>query len=322
MLLGTGFAISVHAMTLVGEPHAPPAAYAIWPLIASIAIKSVLSGTKYRIGKAIGSAALAADAWNDAVDIVSGLAALSAVGLTLYDPQRFLAADVYGGFAVGLIVIFTGLRVSRDTGLQLMDTMPNQHMMQTIRDVAQTVSGVEGVEKCFARKTGLQYHVDLHLEVDPDITVRSSHDIAERLRQRIRRDVDWVADALRARGAFAAQSPDERNVGRDASTVSSEGFPEAFTQQSILGANANLGSDQKEDQSRDLHGPPRPGAARGEQHPQHGCVNGMPDPTIRAGLRQLVILVQRGFKTPLLAEMARGGPSHHYRCRSQKHGGD
>jgi cation diffusion facilitator family transporter len=196
MLLGTGFAISFHAMTLVGEPHAPPAAYAIWPLIASIAIKSVLSGTKYRIGTAIGSAALAADAWNDAVDIVSGLAALSAVGLTLYDPQRFLAADVYGGFAVGLIVIFTGLRVSRDTGLQLMDTMPNQRMMQTIRDVAQKVSGVEGVEKCFARKTGLQYHVDLHLEVDPDITVRSSHDIAERVRQRIRNDVDWVADVL------------------------------------------------------------------------------------------------------------------------------
>jgi divalent metal cation (Fe/Co/Zn/Cd) transporter len=74
--------------------------------------------------------------------------------------------------------------------------MPNQRMMQTIRDVAQKVSGVEGVEKCFARKTGLQYHVDLHLEVDPDITVRSSHDIAERVRQRIRNDVDWVADVL------------------------------------------------------------------------------------------------------------------------------
>ena len=196
MLLSTGFAISFHALTLVGEPHSPPAAYAIWPLIVSIAVKSVLSGTKYRIGKAIGSAALAADAWNDGVDIVSGIAALAAVSLTLYSPQRFLAADVYGGFAVGLIVIFTGLRVARDTGLQLMDTMPNQRMMQTIRDVAQKVSGVEGVEKCFARKTGLQYHVDLHLEVDPDITVRSSHDIAERVRQRIRHDVDWVADVL------------------------------------------------------------------------------------------------------------------------------
>ena len=196
MLLAAGFSISFHALMQVGEPHLPPAAYAIWPLIASIAIKGVLSATKYRIGKAIGSAALAADAWNDGVDIVSGLAALAAVSLTLYDPQRFLAADHYGGFAVGLIVIFTGLRVSRDTGMQLMDTMPDHRMMQTIRDVAQKVSGVEGVEKCYARKTGLQYHVDLHLEVDPEITVRSSHDIAERVRQRIRHDVDWVADVL------------------------------------------------------------------------------------------------------------------------------
>jgi len=196
MLVGAGAGISFHALMLVGEPQSTPALYAIWPLIASIAIKGVLSVTKYRVGKAIGSSALAADAWNDTVDIVSGLAALVAVGLALYNPHRFLAADLYGGFAVGLIVIFTGLRVSRDTAMQLMDTMPDQRMMQTIREVAHKVSGVEGVEKCFARKTGLQYHVDLHLEVDPDITVRSSHDIAERVRQRIRHDVNWVADVL------------------------------------------------------------------------------------------------------------------------------
>ncbi len=196
MLFGAGVAISFHALLFAGEPHQPPAAYAIWPLIVSIGVKSVLCGAKFRFGKKIGSTALAADGWNDAVDIVSGLAALTAVGLTLYDPQRFLAADRYGGFVVGLIVIFTGMRVTRDTGLQLMDTMPNERMMRTIREVAQQVSGVEGVEKCFARKTGLQYHVDLHLEVDPEITVRSSHDIAEQVRNRIRRDVDWVADVL------------------------------------------------------------------------------------------------------------------------------
>jgi cation diffusion facilitator family transporter len=196
ILLAAGFTISFHAWRQIGQPHPPPAMYAIWPLIASIGIKSILSGVKYRIGKKIGSMALAADAWNDAVDIISGLAALAAVGLKLYDPQRFLAADQYGGFAVGLIVIFTGIRVTRDTGAQLMDTMPDDRMLRTIRDVAQQVSGVEGVEKCFARKTGLQYHVDLHLEVDPDITVRSSHDIAEQVRNRIRHDLDWVADVL------------------------------------------------------------------------------------------------------------------------------
>jgi len=196
MLLGAGFAISFHALLLVGAAHQPPAAYAIFPLIGSIGIKSVMASVKYRFGKKIGSVALAADAWNDGVDIVSGIAALTAVSLTLYDPQRFLAADHYGGFAVGLVVIFTGLRVTRDTGLQLMDTMPDDRMMRTIREVAAQVEGVEGVEKCFARKTGLQYHVDLHLEVDPEITVRSSHDIAEQVRNRIRRDLNWVADVL------------------------------------------------------------------------------------------------------------------------------
>jgi cation diffusion facilitator family transporter len=196
ILLAAGVAISFNSILRVGALHRPPAAYAIWPLIASIAVKSVLCGVKFRYGRKLGSAGLAADAWNDATDIVSGLAALAAVSLTLYNPARFLAADHYGGFAVGLIVIFTGLRVARDTGLQLMDTMPSDHMMHTIRSVAQQVSGVEGVEKCFARKTGLQYHVDLHLEVDPEISVRSSHDIAEQVRNRIRRDLDWVADVL------------------------------------------------------------------------------------------------------------------------------
>src|SRR5262249_35057806 len=62
MLVAGGIAISLHALMLVGEPHMPPAAYAIWPLIASIAIKCALSTAKYRIGKAIGSAVLAADA--------------------------------------------------------------------------------------------------------------------------------------------------------------------------------------------------------------------------------------------------------------------
>jgi cation diffusion facilitator family transporter len=196
MLLAAGFAISFHALLLADAPHQPPAAYAIWPLIGSIGVKSALGGVKFRFGKKIGSAALAADAWNDGVDIVSGLAALSAVSLTLYNPHRFIAADHYGGFVVGLVVIFTGLRVAHDTGLQLMDTMPDERMMRTIREVAQQVAGVEGVEKCFARKTGFQYHVDLHLEVDPEITVRASHDIAEQVRNRIRDRLSWVADVL------------------------------------------------------------------------------------------------------------------------------
>ena len=58
------------------------------------------------------------------------------------------------------------------------------------------VPGVFGVEKCFARKTGLQYHVDLHLEVDPNLTVWESHEIATQVRIHICEQLDWIADVL------------------------------------------------------------------------------------------------------------------------------
>jgi divalent metal cation (Fe/Co/Zn/Cd) transporter len=74
--------------------------------------------------------------------------------------------------------------------------MPDRESMATVRNAALTVPGVRGVEKCYARKTGLQYHVDLHLEVDPEITVRQSHVIATQVRIVIKETLAWVADVL------------------------------------------------------------------------------------------------------------------------------
>lgn len=196
ILVVGGVGICLRALRTIGVMHAPPALYGIWPLLASIIAKLGLSVVKFRCGQRIGSAALLADAWNDAVDILSACAALTALGLTLSDPLRFAAADHYGGFAVGLIVIFTGLRVSRDTALRLTDVMPPPELVAEIRRVALAVPGVQGVEKCFARNTGLQYHVDLHLEVDPEMSVRRSHEIATEVRFKIREQLHWVADVL------------------------------------------------------------------------------------------------------------------------------
>jgi len=196
MLALAGVAISVNALHGLDGVHPAPARFVIWPLIGSAAVKGLLSAVKFHYGRKIRSAALVADAWNDCVDILSALVALAAVSLAILAPQRFLAADHWGAFAVGLIVIFTGLRVGHDTALQLMDTMPDRETMAKIRRVALTVPGVCGVEKCYARKTGLQYHVDLHLEVDPDITVRQSHDIATNVRIAIKESLHWVADVL------------------------------------------------------------------------------------------------------------------------------
>ena len=196
LLFGAGLFITVHAWTGADEIPIPPAAYAIWPVLISIAAKAGLVTVKYRHGRLLDSSALKADAANDAVDIVSGLVALSALVLTLRLPDRFPRADRYGAFVVGLIVIATAIRVAYEAGMHLMDTMPDRAAMESIRRAAASVPDVAGVEKCFARKTGLKYHVDLHLEVDPEITVRASHDIAQRVRERVCERLPWVADVL------------------------------------------------------------------------------------------------------------------------------
>jgi cation diffusion facilitator family transporter len=180
----------------IGLRHAPPALYAMYPVAASVVLKAVMAGLKLRVGRRIRSSAIVADAWNDTVDILSGLVALAAVGLARYDPQRYIAADHYGGAVIGVIVIVLGVRVVHETSLTLMDTMPDEEMMASIRAAALKVPGALDVEKCYARKTGLRYHVDLHLEVDPELTVRRSHDIAEQVRHRVKQDLPWVEDVL------------------------------------------------------------------------------------------------------------------------------
>lgn len=196
ILFVVGIAICYRSLRGVQHVQETPAFYGIWALLASMVSKAVMSAVKFHFGKKIRSAALRADAWNDFVDILSALTALTALGLTLLDPDRFLAADHYGGFAVGLFVIFTAIRVARETSSRLTDEMPDDEMMAAIREVSLTVPGAVGVEKCFARNVGLQYYVDLHLEVDPDLTVRKSHDIATDVRFAIRKRLDWVEDVL------------------------------------------------------------------------------------------------------------------------------
>jgi cation diffusion facilitator family transporter len=196
ILAGGGAVICYQSVQSIGLRHAPPGASAAVALVVAIVLRGVMSTVKFRIGRRLGSSALIADAWNDAVDILSAAAALTAVGLTTYDPVVFLAADHYGGFVVGIVVVITGIRVLRDASLELVDTMPSPELTRAIVDVARSVPGVEGIDKVFARKTGLQHHIDLHLEVLPSLTVAAAHAISGHVRATLRRDLPWVADVM------------------------------------------------------------------------------------------------------------------------------
>jgi cation diffusion facilitator family transporter len=202
LLIGLGLSaggalICYGSVERLGHPEAAAVAgYVVWPLLLSLAAKSALTFYKFRYARRLKSDSLKADAWNDFMDTLSAMAALIAVGLSLADSKRFADADSYGGLVVGLIVICVGVKVAHDTAMQLMDTMPDEELMRQIRAAASSVPGVRGVEKCFARKTGLRYHVDLHLEVDGAMTVRQSHELAHKVRLHVMQTLDWVADVL------------------------------------------------------------------------------------------------------------------------------
>src|ERR1019366_1592394 len=136
VLMVGGALISWNAIRRVGQAHELLHAFVVWPLLLSIAAKTGLASLKFRYGRKLQSDALTADAWNDATDTVSAIAALIAVGLTLKDSVRFAEADRYGGFVVGLIVISAGIRVVRETAMQLMDTMPDPRLIAQIREAA------------------------------------------------------------------------------------------------------------------------------------------------------------------------------------------
>jgi cation diffusion facilitator family transporter len=182
ILVAGGIGVGWNALRAVGDHHPPPSSLALIVLVIAVAVRGTMSALKFRVGRRIGSGSLIADAWNDAVDILGAVVALVAVWLAGRG-ERFLAADHYGGFAVGVIVIATGVRVIRDATLELVDTMPD-------------ADRVAGVDKAFARKTGFTWHVDIHVEVDPAMTVAASHEIAGAVRRHVRSEVPWVADVL------------------------------------------------------------------------------------------------------------------------------
>jgi cation diffusion facilitator family transporter len=195
MLLLAGAAIFWHSLISLGEPSRVER-YALYPLFAAVFIKIALAGVKFRVGKRITSASLEADGWHDITDLLSTCVALIAVGLTLAWPRRFGAADHIGGIIIGILIFFLSVQVVRRTIGQLLDTMPEPRKLSQIRAAALSVPGALGIEKCLARRTGLRYHVDLHLEVDPEMTVRESHEIATLVKIRIKDTLPWVADVL------------------------------------------------------------------------------------------------------------------------------
>ncbi|MBZ2183122.1 MAG: cation diffusion facilitator family transporter [Bryobacter sp.] len=195
-LIASGVLLGRQAIEQMGEAKEAPHALAVAPLVVSIAVKLLLVRKKRKAAWEFRSAAMEADAANDWLDVLSGTIALVALGMNIAVPGAFGQADRIGGLLIAGLVVYLGFGVLRQSSWELLDTMPPAGMLEEIRRAALGVDGTLGVEKCRARKTGFQYHVDLHLEVAPELSVREAHEISGAVRAAVKQRVNWVADVL------------------------------------------------------------------------------------------------------------------------------
>ncbi len=195
-LLMSAVLLATHSVHRLMQPAVSLPAWVLWPLGLSFILKGGLSAAKYRTGKKIRSSALIADSGNDAVDMISAVVASVAITLNLIDSERFAYADALGGLGVSVIILLMGLGIFRRTSQELMDIMPEPAFVDAVRDVASAVPGVLAVEKCFGRKSGTQFFFDLHIEVDPSMTVHDAHEIAHDVKDEILEKCGFVKDVL------------------------------------------------------------------------------------------------------------------------------
>ena len=77
-----------------------------------------------------------------------------------------------------------------------MDKAPDKNLNDRVQKIAETVAGVARVEKCFVRKMGYNFYAEMHVEVDPQMTVRRSHEIAHEVKNHVREKLPRVRDVL------------------------------------------------------------------------------------------------------------------------------
>jgi cation diffusion facilitator family transporter len=178
------------------EHRERPRAFTLCVLIAVIVIKEILFRFVSREAGSVQSIALFTDAWHHRSDALTSLAAGLGITLALFGGPRLAFADDAAAIVAGAIIAWNGWRLLRPALNELMDAAPGSALISDIRTAASAVPGVNAVEKCIVRKMGFQYFVDMHVEVDPRITVQQGHHIAHNVKNKVRSAIPSVCDVL------------------------------------------------------------------------------------------------------------------------------
>ena len=194
LLLGAAIVIVIEAALNVNAPHIPPAPFTLFVLLGVILIKEGLFRFVNRVGDELDSSALLADAWHHRSDAMTSAAVALGISIALVGGPGYEVADDWAALFAAGVIAWNGCRLLLPVMRELMDAAPQGELLNQARDTARAVAGVRGVEKCLARKMGYQYFLEMHVEVDGELSVAAAHEVAHRVKDGIRARLPQVRD--------------------------------------------------------------------------------------------------------------------------------
>ncbi|GMQ31632.1 cation diffusion facilitator family transporter [Algoriphagus confluentis] len=195
-LIFSAITIARQSIENIQTPHELPESWTLLVLGAIIIWKEISYQVVLRRSKKLKSSALKAEAWHHRSDAITSVAAFVGISIALFGGPGFEVADDYAALIACGFILYNCYGIFRPALGEVMDENNHEELIAEIREVSLTVPGVKGTEKCFIRKAGMKYHVDLHATVDGRQTVREGHDIAHLLKDTLRREIPQLGHVL------------------------------------------------------------------------------------------------------------------------------
>jgi cation diffusion facilitator family transporter len=196
VVLGTALALALESVREILTPHHAPRPFTLLVLLGVVLVKEFLFRKVLDVAHSTESGAVKTDAWHHRADAITSVAAFIGISIALIGGPGWEPADDWAAlFACGLIG-FNGWRLLLGALHDTMDSAPAPELAEGVRQVAAAVPGVSALDRCLIRKSGLELFVDLHVGVNPELSVREGHRIAHAVRDAVRAANPAIAEVL------------------------------------------------------------------------------------------------------------------------------
>lgn len=193
----TSAAIIAHESIInIQTPHQLPKTWTLIILGAIIIWKEYSFRLVMKRSIQTNSSSLKADAWHHRSDAITSVAAFLGISTALILGKGYEAADDWAALFASGFILYNSYLIFRPALGEIMDEHLYDDLIAQIRVVSLQVDGIVDTEKCFIRKAGMQYHVDLHARVDSNITVKEGHHLAHKLKDTLRERIPQLGHVL------------------------------------------------------------------------------------------------------------------------------